>query len=79
MFAAVLVLGEAVRSRRALMLEQERSERLLNVLPAPIAEMALAMQAEVARRTDPSGQPRPSASASIPARWRPTGSPAASR
>jgi hypothetical protein len=35
---AVLVLGEAVRSRRALQLEQERSERLLlNVLPAPIA------------------------------------------
>jgi class 3 adenylate cyclase len=39
MFAAVLVLGEAVRSRRALALEQERSERLLlNVLPASIAE-----------------------------------------
>jgi class 3 adenylate cyclase len=38
MFAAVLVLGEAVRSRRALAAEQERSERLLlNVLPAPIA------------------------------------------
>jgi class 3 adenylate cyclase len=38
MFAAVLVLGEAVRSRRALQLEQERSERLLlNVLPAPVA------------------------------------------
>jgi class 3 adenylate cyclase len=38
MFAAVLVLGEAVRSRRELQLEQERSERLLlNVLPAPIA------------------------------------------
>jgi class 3 adenylate cyclase len=38
MFAAVLVLGEAVRSRRALALEQERSERLLlNVLPASIA------------------------------------------
>jgi class 3 adenylate cyclase len=38
MFAAVLVLGEAVRARRALQLEQERSERLLlNVLPAPIA------------------------------------------
>jgi Adenylate and Guanylate cyclase catalytic domain len=38
LFAAVLVLGEAVRSRRALQLEQERSERLLlNVLPAPIA------------------------------------------
>ncbi|HET7518390.1 MAG TPA: adenylate/guanylate cyclase domain-containing protein, partial [Actinomycetes bacterium] len=45
MFAAVLVLGEAVRSRQALdrehrllLAEQERSERLLlNVLPAPIA------------------------------------------
>jgi class 3 adenylate cyclase len=45
MFAAVLVLGEAVRNRRALgrehrllLAEQERSERLLlNVLPAPIA------------------------------------------
>jgi class 3 adenylate cyclase len=38
MFASVLVLGEAVRSRRALALEEERSERLLlNVLPAPIA------------------------------------------
>jgi adenylate cyclase len=38
MFAAVLVLGEAVRGRRALALEQERSERLLlNVLPASIA------------------------------------------
>jgi class 3 adenylate cyclase len=38
MFAAVLVLGEAVRSRRALAAEQQRSERLLlNVLPAPIA------------------------------------------
>src|SRR5215217_2625774 len=46
MFAAVLVLGEAIRSRQALdrehrllLAEQERSERLLlNVLPAPIAE-----------------------------------------
>jgi class 3 adenylate cyclase len=38
LFAAVLLLGEAVRTRRALALEQERSERLLlNVLPAPIA------------------------------------------
>src|SRR6266545_4758531 len=36
--AAVLLLGEAVRSRRALAAEQQRSERLLlNVLPAPIA------------------------------------------
>jgi class 3 adenylate cyclase len=38
LFAAVLLLGEAVRTRRALRVEQERSERLLlNVLPAPIA------------------------------------------
>jgi class 3 adenylate cyclase len=38
LFAAVLLLGEAVRTRRALALEQERSERLLlNVLPASIA------------------------------------------
>ena len=38
LFAAVLVLGEAVRTRRALQREKERSERLLlNVLPAPIA------------------------------------------
>jgi class 3 adenylate cyclase len=38
MFAAVLLLGEAVRTRRALRAEQETSERLLlNVLPAPIA------------------------------------------
>jgi adenylate cyclase len=34
----VLVLGEALRNRRALAMERERSERLLlNVLPAPIA------------------------------------------
>jgi class 3 adenylate cyclase len=34
----VLLLGEAVRTRRALQREEERSERLLlNVLPAPIA------------------------------------------
>jgi class 3 adenylate cyclase len=38
LFAAVLLLGEAVRTRRALQREEERSERLLlNVLPAPIA------------------------------------------
>jgi class 3 adenylate cyclase len=38
LLAAVLVLGEAVRNRRALVLEQEKSERLLrNILPAPIA------------------------------------------
>lgn len=39
MMGAVLLLGEAVRSRRALQSEQERSNRLLlNVLPAPIAD-----------------------------------------
>jgi class 3 adenylate cyclase len=39
LLAAVLLLGEAIRTRRALALEQERSERLLlNILPAPIAE-----------------------------------------
>jgi len=38
LLGAVLVLGEALRSRRALSVEQEKSERLLlNVLPAPIA------------------------------------------
>ena len=38
LFAAALLLGEAVRTRRALQREEERSERLLlNVLPAPIA------------------------------------------
>jgi class 3 adenylate cyclase len=38
LFAAVLLLGEAVRTHRALQREEERSERLLlNVLPAPIA------------------------------------------
>jgi class 3 adenylate cyclase len=38
LLGAVLVLGEAPRSRRALSVEQEKSERLLlNVLPAPIA------------------------------------------
>ena len=38
LFAAVLLLGEAVRNRRALDLEREKSERLLlNVLPASIA------------------------------------------
>jgi class 3 adenylate cyclase len=49
MFAAVLVLGEAVRSRHALALEQQRSERLLlNVLPAPIAERLKAGEAVIA-------------------------------
>jgi class 3 adenylate cyclase len=38
LLTAVLLLGEAVRTRRALALEEEKSERLLlNVLPAPIA------------------------------------------
>ena len=38
LFAAVLLLGEAVRTRRALQREEERSERLLlNVLPRSIA------------------------------------------
>jgi class 3 adenylate cyclase len=38
LFGAVLLLGEAVRSRRDLDLEREKSERLLlNVLPASIA------------------------------------------
>jgi class 3 adenylate cyclase len=38
LLAAVLLLGEAIRGRRALDAERERSERLLlNVLPAPIA------------------------------------------
>jgi hypothetical protein len=38
LLGAVLVLGEAIRNRRKLDLEREKSERLLlNVLPAPIA------------------------------------------
>ena len=38
LLGAVLVLGEAIRNRRELELEREKSERLLlNVLPAPIA------------------------------------------
>jgi class 3 adenylate cyclase len=38
LLTAVLLLGEAVRARRALDLERQRSERLLlNVLPEPIA------------------------------------------
>jgi adenylate cyclase len=56
MFAAVLVLGEAVRSRQALdrehrllLAEEERSERLLlNVLPAPIAGRLKAGEAVIA-------------------------------
>jgi class 3 adenylate cyclase len=47
LLAAVLLLGEAIRTRRALALERERSERLLlNVLPAPIAQR-LKQQPEV--------------------------------
>jgi class 3 adenylate cyclase len=39
MMGAVFLLGEAIRTRHALQVEQERSERLLlNVLPAPIAD-----------------------------------------
>jgi class 3 adenylate cyclase len=38
LLAAVLLLGEAVRGRRLLLVEQERSERLLlNILPPPVA------------------------------------------
>jgi class 3 adenylate cyclase len=49
MFAAVLVLGEAVRRGRALQLEQQRSERLLlNVLPAPVATRLKAGEAVIA-------------------------------
>jgi class 3 adenylate cyclase len=49
MFAAVLVLGEAVRTHRALAVEQQRSERLLlNVLPAPIAARLKAGEAVIA-------------------------------
>src|SRR4029450_1715378 len=41
LFAAVLLLGEAVRTRRALQREEERSERLLrDGLPAPLATRA---------------------------------------
>jgi class 3 adenylate cyclase len=49
LFAAVLFLGEAVRTRRALALEQQRSERLLrNVLPVPIADRLKAGQQPIA-------------------------------
>jgi class 3 adenylate cyclase len=58
MFAAVLLLGEAVRGRRALdrehrllLAEQERSERLLlNVLPAPVADRLKAGEEPIADR-----------------------------
>jgi class 3 adenylate cyclase len=51
MFAAVLLFGEAVRSRRLLLAEQERSERLLlNVLPSPIAARLKQGEAVIADR-----------------------------
>ncbi len=58
MFAAVILLGEAVRTRRALdqahrqlLAEQERSERLLlNVLPGPIAARLKQGEAVIADR-----------------------------
>jgi class 3 adenylate cyclase len=51
LFAAVLLLGEAVRTRRALQREKERSERLLlNVLPAPIAARLEEQQDVIADR-----------------------------
>jgi len=49
LFAAVLLLGEAVRTRHALALEQQRSEQLLhNVLPAPIAARLTAGEEPIA-------------------------------
>jgi class 3 adenylate cyclase len=49
LLTAVLLLGEAVRTRQALALEQQRSERLLlNVLPAPIATRLKAGEAVIA-------------------------------
>jgi class 3 adenylate cyclase len=49
LLAAVLLLGEAIRTRRALTLEQQRSERLLlNVLPAPIADRLKQTQGVIA-------------------------------
>ena len=51
LLTAVLLLGEAVRSRRALAVEQDRSERLLlNVLPAPIAARLKQGEAVIADR-----------------------------
>jgi class 3 adenylate cyclase len=58
MFAAVLLLGEAVRGRRALdaehrllVAEQERSERLLlNILPAPVAARLKQDEEQIADR-----------------------------
>jgi|SRR5215207_339398 len=49
LLAAVLLLGEAIRVRRTLAREQERSERLLlNVLPAPIAARLKQTQSVIA-------------------------------
>jgi adenylate cyclase len=51
LLTAVLLLGEAVRGRRALAVEQDRSERLLlNVLPAPIAARLKRGEAVIADR-----------------------------
>ena len=51
LLTAVLLLGEAVRGRRALVVEQDRSERLLlNVLPAPIAARLKQGEAVIADR-----------------------------
>ena len=57
-FAAVLILGEAMRNRRALdranhllQAERERSEQLLrNVLPGPIADRLKGNEAVIADR-----------------------------
>ena len=49
MFAAVLLFGEAVRGRRLLQAEQQRSELLLlNVLPSPIAARLKQCEAVIA-------------------------------
>jgi class 3 adenylate cyclase len=51
LFGAVLLLGEAVRNRRDLDLEREKSERLLlNVLPASIATRLKQTEAVIADR-----------------------------
>jgi class 3 adenylate cyclase len=51
MFAAVLLFAEAVRSRRLLQAEQQRSEQLLlNVLPAPIADRLMQGEEVIADR-----------------------------
>jgi class 3 adenylate cyclase len=51
LLAALLLLGEAIRGRRLLQVEQERSEGLLlNVLPAPIAARLKQGEAVIADR-----------------------------